>query len=309
MKNLHHTTVFLNEAVDSLNIKKNGIYIDATFGYGGHSRLLLSKLNNLGRLYAIDRDKNSVILGKIITDSRFKIFHCNFARLINLIKELNLIGKIDGMILDFGLSSLQINDNKRGFSFMNDGPLDMRMDTSQGITAHEWLLKTNEKKLTFVLKNYGEERFAKKIARAIINKNKSKRISSTSELSKLVSSLIYIKKRFKHPATRTFQAIRIYINNELKEIKIILKDSLKMLSDQGRLSIISFNSLEDRIVKKFIYNNSDCNLPVGIPLTEIELKKFNSKKVKLIKKFLPSKKDIQNNIRSRSAVLRVAEKI
>lgn len=310
-KFFNHITVFLKETINSLNIKKNGIYIDATFGCGGHSRLLLSKLNHSGKLYAIDRDKQSVQYGKQIQDNRFKIFHSTFSNLITIVENFNLIGKVNGIILDCGVSSTQIDDPKRGFSFNKNGPLDMRMDKSCGETAYELLLKTNEKHLAMILKEYGEERFSKKIARAIINKNKNKKlIISTKDLANLVSSLVPYKKRFKHPATRTFQAIRIYINNELEEIKIILQDSLKILAPLGRLSVISFNSLEDRIVKNFMYCNScDNTLPIGLPLTESELKKFNTKKINLIKRILPSKKEIKENPRSRSAVLRISEKI
>lgn len=311
-KKYKHIPVLLNETINSLNIKENGVYIDATFGSGGHSRLLLSKLNKFGKLYAIDCDKQA-ILNCNIKDNRFKIFHCNFSSIIKIIKEFNLIGKINGIILDCGVSSIQIDDPKRGFSFIKNGLLDMRMNQfSKNKTAYTWLLKTNIKELNFVIKKYGEERFSKRIANAIIKRNQSNnKIFYTKDLSDLICSLIPIKnKKFKNSATRTFQAIRIHINNELEEIKKILQDSLKFLSPLGRLSVISFHSLENRIVKKFINKNSmNCNLINKIPLTELEIKNnFNTKKLKFIGKIFPSKKEIKDNIRSRSAILRIAEK-
>lgn len=307
-KNFKHYTVLLNESINSLNIKKNGIYIDATFGCGGHSTSILSKLDNYGQLYAIDKDKDAVNFSNYIKDNRFKIFHCNFSYLKEIIKKFNLIGKIDGIILDCGVSSTQIDNSSRGFSFMKDGPLDMRMDNTTGEPAYKWLSKYHYKDISIILKKYGEERFAKKIAYAIYIRNKSNIINSTKELSDLISSIVKVKKRFKHPATRTFQAIRIYTNNELKEIEIILKDSLKILKKNGRLCIISFNSLEDRIIKNFMYINSLNNqVPYNIPLTELELKKFNTKKLKIINRIMPSNKEIKINPRSRSAILRVAE--
>lgn len=311
MKNFTHIPVLLYETINSLNIKKDGIYIDATFGYGGHSRLLLSKLNMSGKLYAIDRDKQSVEIGYKIKDQRFSIFHCNFSSIIKVVKKLDLIGKINGIIIDCGVSSPQIEDVKRGFSFNHDGPLDMRMNQNDPKTAYEWLLRTSAKDLYIVLKKYGEERFAKKISYAIINRNKNnKPVVSTKDLANLVSSVIPSRNRFKHPATRTFQAIRMYINNETEEIKNILEDSLKILAPLGRLSTISFHSVEDRIIKNFMhYNSLDHHVPVGLPLTVAELKKFNLRKLKLIKKIFPSTTEIKNNSKSRSAILRTAERV
>lgn len=307
-KYFSHIPVLLKESIDNLNIKKNGIYIDATFGCGGHSKLILSKLNNLGKLYAIDKDKDAINFGNTIKDNRFNIFHCNFSHLKKIIKKKKLIGKINGIIIDCGVSSTQIDNSKRGFSFIQNGPLDMRMNNTDGEPAYLWLSKYHYNDIYMILKKYGEERYAKKIARAIFFRNKRSIIKTTKELADLVSSVVQTKKRFKHPATRTFQAIRIHTNNELKEIKIILKDSLEILSSLGRLLVISFNSLEDRIVKEFMHKNSTNSIvPYDIPLTETELKKFNMKKLKIINRIFPSNKEILQNSRSRSAILRVAE--
>ncbi|PPI88647.1 16S rRNA (cytosine(1402)-N(4))-methyltransferase [Candidatus Pantoea edessiphila] len=309
-KIFNHNTVLLNEAVNSLNIKENGNYIDGTFGRGGHSHLILSKLGVKGKLISIDRDPQAILEANNIKDSRFTIIQGNFSKLKTYVSKFDLVGKIDGILLDLGVSSPQLDDNERGFSFIKDGPLDMRMDPSSNIPASDWLLNANEKEIAFVLKSFGEERFAKRIARAIIKHNQKKPITRTTELAEVISSAIPIKVKFKHPATRSFQAIRIWINKELEELKTILEHSISLLSCKGRLSIISFHSLEDRIVKRFMRNHSrNLQIPYGMPIPEEKLIRCNNHRLKLLGKSVPSCLELQINPRSRSSILRVAEKI
>lgn len=211
----NHTTVLLDEAVNGLNIKSDGIYIDGTFGRGGHSRLILSRLGDHGRLYAIDRDPQAIAAAAEITDPRFSIIHGPFSALADYMSERGLSGKIDGILLDLGVSSPQLDDAERGFSFMRDGPLDMRMDPTRGQSAAEWLLQADESDIAFVLKTFGEERFAKRIARAIVERNRLEPMTRTKELADVIYAATPVKDKFKHPATRSFQAIRIWVNSEL----------------------------------------------------------------------------------------------
>lgn len=229
MTSYQHTTVLLHEAVEALNIKPEGIYIDATFGRGGHSRLILNKLGPQGRLIAIDRDPMAITEAKKITDARFTLVHGAFSQMAHYVEALALTGKIDGILMDLGVSSPQLDDAERGFSFMRDGPLDMRMDTSKGLSASEWLLQTNEEDLAWVLKTFGEERFAKRIARAIIAQNRLAPITRTHELANVIDNASPFKEKHKHPATRSFQAIRIYINSELEEVSQALAASESLL--------------------------------------------------------------------------------
>ncbi|MFP3014378.1 MAG: 16S rRNA (cytosine(1402)-N(4))-methyltransferase RsmH [Arsenophonus sp.] len=307
-----HVSVLLHEAVDGLNIKANGIYVDSTFGRGGHSKLILSKLSTKGRLIAIDRDPYAVVVAKkIITDDRFSIIHAPFSQLQTSLEEMSLVGKIDGILFDLGISSLQLDDPNRGFSFMSDGPLDMRMDPTIGQSAAEWLMNVKESNIEWVLKTYGEERFAKRIAKAIIarNSDSSKEpLTRTKQLAELISKVSPIKQRNKHPATRSFLAIRIYINSELEEIEKALKDSLNILVPQGRLSIISFHSLEDKLVKYFIRDHSRRqNIPHGLPITDFQLKTISSPILKEMGKIKPTKMEIIKNPRARSSILRFVE--
>ncbi|MDY4280095.1 MAG: 16S rRNA (cytosine(1402)-N(4))-methyltransferase RsmH [[Pasteurella] mairii] len=310
-----HITVLLNEAVDGLMLKENGIYIDGTFGRGGHSRLILSKLSDSGRLIAIDRDLQAIRVAQAIQDKRFHIEHNSFSAIPEICTQLNLVGKIDGILLDLGVSSPQLDDAERGFSFMKDGPLDMRMDTSQGISASEWLQQVSEQDLAWVLKTFGEERFAKRIAQAIVQYNKSavqnstEPLTRTLQLAELIVQSVPFKDKHKHPATRSFQAIRIYINAELDELERVLQGALSVLAPQGRLSVISFHSLEDRMVKHFIRKQSKGeSLPKGLPLREDQINKNQTLKV-IGKAIMPTEEEMQANPRSRSAVLRVAERI
>lgn len=305
-----HITVLLHEAVEGLAIKPNGIYIDGTFGRGGHSRLILSQLGDNGRLIAIDRDPRAILEAQTITDPRFQIVHSAFSAIPDICQQLDLSGKIDGILLDLGVSSPQLDEAERGFSFMRDGPLDMRMDTSKGLSAMEWLAQVSVEDLAWVLKEFGEERFAKRIAQAIVNYNRSasSKISRTLQLAQIIADAVPFKDKHKHPATRAFQAIRIYINSELDELEKALSSALGVLAPQGRLSIISFHSLEDRIVKQFMRKQSKGEaVPKGLPILESELNKNIPLKT-VGKAIMPSEAEIEANPRSRSAVLRVAEK-
>ncbi|MGQ0285745.1 16S rRNA (cytosine(1402)-N(4))-methyltransferase RsmH [Pasteurellaceae bacterium 22721_9_1] len=310
-----HITVLLHEAVNGLALKENGIYIDGTFGRGGHSRLILSQLSQNGRLIAIDRDPRAILEAETIQDHRFQIEHNSFSELPEICEKYGLIGKIDGILLDLGVSSPQLDDAERGFSFMKDGPLDMRMDTSKGLSAAEWLAQVSVEDLAWVLKTFGEERFAKRIAAAIVDYNKNAQqknepiLHRTLQLAELVANAVPFKDKHKHPATRTFQAIRIFINSELDELESILHSAVSLLAPQGRLSIISFHSLEDRMVKHFMRKQSKGEaIPKGLPLREDQIQRNQTLKV-IGKAIQPSEQEIALNPRSRSAVLRVAEKI
>jgi len=308
-ENFKHTTVLLDEAVNGLNIREDGIYIDGTFGRGGHSRLILSQLGEKGKLIAIDRDPQAIAAAEEITDPRFSIIHGPFSALAEYVSERDLVGKIDGILLDLGVSSPQLDDAERGFSFMRDGPLDMRMDPSRGHSAAEWLLHAEEADIAFVLKTYGEERFAKRIARAIVERNREQPMTRTRELAEVISIAMPVKDKFKHPATRSFQAIRIWINSELEEIDIALKGAVEVLAPQGRLSVISFHSLEDRLVKRFMRDQSrGPQVPPGIPMTEPQRRALGGRELKLLGKMSPGDAEVSENPRARSSVLRIAEK-
>ncbi|WP_262264626.1 16S rRNA (cytosine(1402)-N(4))-methyltransferase RsmH [Pantoea dispersa] len=308
-ENFKHTTVLLDEAVNGLNIREDGIYIDGTFGRGGHSRLILSQLGAHGQLLAIDRDPQAIAAAAEIKDPRFSIVHGPFSALAEYVEERGLTGKIDGVLLDLGVSSPQLDDAERGFSFMRDGPLDMRMDPTRGQSAAEWLQSAEEADIAFVLKTYGEERFAKRIARAIVERNREQPMTRTKELADLIAAATPVKDKFKHPATRSFQAIRIWINSELEEIDIALKGALTVLAPGGRLSIISFHSLEDRLVKRFMRDQSrGPQVPAGIPMTESQLKALGGRELKTLGKLIPGDAEVKDNPRARSSVLRIAER-
>ena len=309
MDNFIHTTVLLDEAVNALNIKEDGIYIDGTFGRGGHSRLILSQLGEQGRLFAIDRDPQAIAAAAAIDDPRFNIIHGPFSALADYVEARDLTGKIDGILLDLGVSSPQLDDAERGFSFMRDGPLDMRMDPTRGLSAAEWLLQAEENDIAFVLKTYGEERFAKRIARAIVERNRLQPMTRTKELAEVIAAATPIKDKFKHPATRSFQAIRIWVNSELEEIEQALKGALLALAPGGRLSIISFHSLEDRLVKRFMREQSrGPQVPAGLPMTEAQLQKLGGRQLKALGKMMPGEAEVAQNPRARSSVLRIAER-
>jgi 16S rRNA (cytosine1402-N4)-methyltransferase len=302
-----HITVLLNEAVDGLNVKPDGIYLDATYGRGGHSQLILSKLGENGRLIAIDRDLQAAENAKQNKDDpRFSFFHQDFASIKTLLGQQDLLKKVDGILLDLGVSSPQLDQAERGFSFQKDGPLDMRMDRSKGMSAAEWVNEASVEDMKKVFKEYGEEKFALRIARGIETARKIKPISRTIELAEIVDRACPVKDKFKHPATRTFQAIRIFINDELGQLKETLENMFDLLSEGGRMSIISFHSLEDRMVKRFIKEQSrGTSLPKEIPITEDQK---NIKFQKIGKAIKASNEEVSLNPRSRSAVLRIAQK-
>lgn len=305
-----HVTVLLNEAVDGLAVKPDGIYIDGTFGRGGHSRLILSKLGRQGRLIAIDRDPRAIAEAKTIQDPRFQIVHSAFSAIPEVCTAQGLTGKINGILLDLGVSSPQLDDAERGFSFMKDGPLDMRMDTTKGVSAAQWLAQVSTEDLAWVLKTFGEERFAKRIAQAVVfyNKSANEKISRTLQLAQIIAEAVPFRDKHKHPATRSFQAIRIFINSELEELEKVLNATLSVLAPTGRLSIISFHSLEDRMVKRFMQRNSKgAVVPKGLPIPEVDLNKNIPLKT-IGKAVMPNEDEINVNPRSRSAVLRIAEK-
>lgn len=309
-ENYKHTTVLLDEAVNGLNIRGNGIYIDGTFGRGGHSRLILSQLGAEGRLLAIDRDPQAIEAAKAIDDPRFSIIHGPFSALADYMAERDLTGRIDGVLLDLGVSSPQLDDPERGFSFMRDGPLDMRMDPTRGVSAAEWLMKAEADDIAWVLKTFGEERFAKRIARAIVERNRTEPMTRTKELAELIAAASPIREKHKHPATRSFQAIRIYINSELEEIEHALNGALSVLAPHGRLSVISFHSLEDRIVKRFIRHQSrGPQVPAGMALTEAQIRSQGGQTLKSVGKMKPSADEVAENPRARSSVLRFAERL
>ncbi|GAA5218903.1 16S rRNA (cytosine(1402)-N(4))-methyltransferase RsmH [Corallincola platygyrae] len=306
---LVHETVLLREAVDGLAIKPDGIYVDGTFGRGGHSRAILSQLGPKGRLLAIDRDPTAIAVAQQIDDPRFEIIHGTFSQLATYMEERDLVGQIDGVLLDLGVSSPQLDDSERGFSFIHDGPLDMRMDNSSGMTAADWLATAEVDEIARVLKEYGEERYARKIARAIVHDREETPFTRTSELASLIERVSPSKEKHKHAATRSFQAIRIEINQELKQIHEVLDAALNVLAPKGRLSVISFHSLEDRIVKQFMRRQSQGEpLPRGLPLTEEQL--AGRTKLKTLSRAIkPGAEEVEANPRSRSSVLRIAERL
>ena len=306
MSSAEHFSVLLAESVEGLNIQPDGIYIDGTFGRGGHSRKILEQLGEQGRLIAIDQDPQAVAFAnKHFQDARFEIVHDSFEQLETICEQRGLVGKVNGVLLDLGVSSPQLDEAERGFSFMREGPLDMRMNPQVGQSAKEWLMETDEKTLASVLKNYGEERFAFKIARAVVHDARLGLINTTKDLADLIGRVAPTKEKHKHPATRSFQAIRIHINRELDVLKTVLEAATKVLAPKGRLSVISFHSLEDRIVKHFMRDQSRVkDLFPGLPVLITE----GEPVLKIIgKPVFPSDQECEVNPRSRSAVLRIAE--
>ncbi len=305
--NHEHITVLLHEAVEHLVLKKDGVYVDCTFGRGGHSKLILEKLNQEGRLIAIDRDKTAYEEGLKIKDARFEIVHAYFSEIDEVLKAKG-ISKVDGVLLDLGISSPQIDKGDRGFSFRFDGHLDMRMDQTKGLTAAEVLKDIEQKELEKILKEYGEEKFARRISTAIIEeRDKLGSIETTKQLAKIVADHMPKKEIGQDPATRTFQALRIFINQELEELKAVLPKILDRLKTGGIMVVISFHSLEDRIVKQFINEEKNRDtLPSNIPIRSEELPKPRLSIV--TKPIRPSDDEMKNNPRSRSGIMRVAER-
>ncbi|WP_306606265.1 16S rRNA (cytosine(1402)-N(4))-methyltransferase RsmH [Azonexus sp.] len=301
-----HVTVLLEEAVNSLAIKNDGVYMDATFGRGGHSRQILSCLGEKGRLVAVDRDPQAIAAGAAIHDGRFQLVHRAFDELSMAAAEAGL-SAVDGVLFDVGVSSPQIDDGERGFSFRYDAPLDMRMDTTQGETAAEWLARAEIRDITEVIRNYGEERFAFQIAKKVVATRGEQPIVTTAQFAALVRETVRTREPGQDPATRSFQALRIHINQELRQLEVALPQALDLLKPGGRLVVISFHSLEDRIVKNFMRAQSTADtLPKGLPLRADQLPQ---PKLSLIGKAIrPSAAEVAVNPRARSAVMRVAEK-
>ncbi len=305
-----HRPVLLNEAVNGLHIMSGGTYCDLTFGRGGHSTQILKEIGPQGRLIAMDRDPVAVLSAKEMPDfqdPRFTIVHGEFSMLEQVVTEQGVLGRVDGILLDIGVSSPQLDDAARGFSFLHDGPLDMRMNPTVGISAAEWLNTAELEEISLVIRDYGEEKFHHRIARAIVEARVEAPFSTTVQLANLISKTVPVKERHKHPATRAFQAIRIFINQELDQLKMVLDQALKVLTVGGRLCVISFHSLEDRIVKQFIKQQSNVNkYPSYLPIKDVDIKTRMKKVGSLIR---PADEELQFNPRARSARLRIAEKL
>lgn len=300
-----HRPVLLTEVLEGLAIQQNGIYIDATFGRGGHSAAVLKALAKDGRLLAIDKDPHAIAIGLELCrqDPRLTVEQGSFATLRDIAERHGVLGKVNGILLDLGVSSPQLDDPERGFSFLREGPLDMRMDPTQGISAAKWLNTAKEADIAHVLKTYGEERYARRIARAIVEQRP---ITTTMELSAIVSAANPAWERSKHPATRSFQAIRIFINRELEELDICLNACLEVLASGGRLVVISFHSLEDRMVKHFMKRHArGGDIPAYLPIPQAKLKQELRIVGRAIK---PSAIEVAENPRARSAILRIMEK-
>jgi len=295
-----HTTVLLSEAVDALDLQPDGTYIDATFGRGGHTRLMLSKLSDKGRVIAFDKDPEAIAAAQQIQDPRLSIRHEGFAHLGDLPPA-----SVDGVLMDLGISSPQVDNPARGFSFRHNGPLDMRMDTTRGQSVQEWLAEADMQHIAEVIREYGEERFAVQIAKAIDARRQERGVpTSTAELAQLVADTVKTREPGKDPATRTFQAFRIFINAELEELQQALDATLHVLRPHGRLAVISFHSLEDRIVKQFIAQHAREVYDRRAPFAPPQVMDF-----KAVQRIKPSEQEIANNPRARSAILRVAERL
>lgn len=304
-----HRSVLLEQAVDALLVDPSGCYLDCTFGRGGHSRLILDRLGEEGRLFGLDRDPAAVLAGDQLAhrDPRFSMTRQSFVNLGAMAASHQLTGKVSGILLDLGVSSPQLDDASRGFSFQQDGPLDMRMDPDAGQSAAQWLNTASEREIASVLKEYGEERFARRIARALVAARAEEPITRTGRLAEIVKLANPAWERDKHPATRAFQGIRIFINQELEALRQALNDALQVLRIGGRLVVISFHSLEDKIVKKFIsLQTKGDNFPRDLPVMHSEL---HPTLKALGKPLRPNEKEIASNPRSRSAIMRVAERI
>ena len=301
-----HIAVLLDEALVALNIKPDGVYVDATFGRGGHTQAILAQLGKAGRLIAFDKDPAAIEAARAISDPRLNVMHAGFAQMQAMLGAAGVV-KVDGVLLDLGVSSPQLNEAARGFSFRMAGPLDMRMDTTRGRTAAEWLATVEERELAEAIAEYGEERFAKQVARAIVAARARGPIDTTRLLSQIVAEAVPTREPGQDPATRTFQAIRIYINQELEELSLVLPQAVELLTPGGRLVVISFHSLEDRIVKRFMKSEVQPDkFPPNFPIKAADLPQ---PRLRLVGKALrPSSGETAANPRARSAVMRVAER-
>ena len=308
-KGLEHIPVLLKETVEGLAIKADGCYIDGTFGRGGHTKAILASLSPTGKLLGLDKDPEAIKAGQALAkqDGRFDIEQCSFATLSQVVNARLWQGKVDGILLDIGVSSPQLDMAERGFSFQKDGPLDMRMNPNVGISAAEWLATAEMTDIERILKTLGEERFGKRIARAIVETRDESPLTTTKQLAALVDKASPVREKNKHPATRTFQAIRIHINNELDDLTEALQQAVDALASGGRLAVISFHSLEDRIVKRFFRDQAKGDdLPSHFPVTADQL----NPTIKLVGKAIKAgEQELSVNPRARSAVLRVVEKV
>ncbi|WP_133482529.1 MULTISPECIES: 16S rRNA (cytosine(1402)-N(4))-methyltransferase RsmH [Halomonas] len=306
-RGFRHASVLLDGAVEGLVHDPQGAYLDGTFGRGGHSRAILARLTSQGRLLAIDRDPQAVAEAAAIDDPRFFIEQGEFANLGEIVDRHGLYGRLAGVLLDVGVSSPQLDDPQRGFSFLRDGPLDMRMDPTRGESAADFLARANEGELAAVFKAYGEERFARRLARAIVARRPERPFARTADLAEVVKAAHPAWEKGKHPATRVFQALRIQVNGELQQLDAALEAALEALAPGGHLVVISFHSLEDRRVKRFIRDHvrGDTDLPRGMPIRDDQLKR---RLASLGKARRPSAEEIQENPRARSAVMRMARK-
>lgn len=304
-----HQSVLLQQAVDALVTDESGFYIDGTFGRGGHSKRILEKLSGEGRLLVVDKDPEAISEAEKLKqqDSRLIVAHCSFAQIADLADNHGVSGNVSGVLLDLGVSSPQLDEAERGFSFSKDGPLDMRMNNAEGMTAQEWLASAREEEMARVFFEYGEERFSRRIARAIAEERKQTSITGTLQLAELVKQAHPAWEKHKHPATRVFQAIRIHINNELGELEQVLSSIVGILRTGGRMVVISFHSLEDRLVKQFINREQrGDDFPPDMPITQAQL---NPRLKRMGKQVRADVAEVSENVRARSAVLRVAEKI
>ena len=308
-----HIPVLLHEVLEGLAIKENGIYLDATFGRGGHSRCILEKLGPNGHLYALDRDLEAIEASKSIVDDRFTIVHSRFSKLKSVCEDFGIVGKVDGILMDIGVSSPQLDDSERGFSFDRDGPLDMRMDQSAKLDAQTIVNTYSQKDLAYIFKVYGEERFASKVAAAIVRERQKQPFLRTMQLSELIKKTIPGWSETKHKATRCFQALRIAVNSELDELREALDQCVDVLNDGGRLCVISFHSLEDRIVKNFIKDKArGQEIPPAIPLTfeQTEQLRLATATMEPIGGAVKAgEAELLHNVRSRSATLRVCARM
>jgi 16S rRNA (cytosine1402-N4)-methyltransferase len=304
-----HRPVLLEEAVEAMNIQPQGCYIDGTFGRGGHSGEILARLGSAGCLIALDRDATAIAHGRerFAGDARLHLYGKPFSTMAEVAREQGVAGQVQGVLLDLGVSSPQLDDPARGFSFQRAGPLDMRMDRHTGPTAAQWLGEASEEEIARVLWEYGEERFSRRIARAIVRQRQQRPLQTTTELAWLVASVLPRRERHKHPATRTFQAIRIHVNRELEELRKGLEQALEILAAGGRLVVISFHSLEDRLVKRFFREHArGPQLPRGVPVRGDEME---AGALKLVGRAIrASGEEVRRNPRARSAILRVAER-
>jgi 16S rRNA (cytosine1402-N4)-methyltransferase len=304
---LAHVPVLAREVLEALAIRPDGRYLDGTFGRGGHSHLILDELGPAGRLLALDQDPAAIVAGQEVKDPRFTLVHARFSAMSEVLAAQGW-DKVDGILLDIGVSSPQLDEADRGFSFRLDGPLDMRMNPEQGMSAADWLAEAEEKEIEGVVRNYGEERFARQIARAIAQARKTTPVRTTGQLAQIVAGAVHSREPGQHPATRTFQALRIYLNRELEELKAALPLGVENLRPGGRLAVISFHSLEDRIVKRFMREEvAGEQAPAKLPVRAADLKPG---RLRLVGRAVhASRREVASNARARSAVLRVAERV